>query len=161
MTESTDGVPRGRKFVLGCDHAGYEMKDELKRYLAEAGNEVEDLVPEFQGRIDFPPIAERLGRRVVGADGTHGILVCGTGIGMSMAANKVPGVRAALLYCETAAEYASRHNDANVLVFGGRTMTFEQVRSYLETFFRNEFEGGRYAERNAYLAGMDGACGSR
>jgi ribose 5-phosphate isomerase B len=77
------------------------------------------------------------------------------------AANKVPGVRAALLYSETAAEYARRHNDANVLVFGGRTMTFEQVRSYLETFFRYEFEGGRYAERNAYMTGMDGAKGCR
>jgi len=162
MAQPPDAVPRDRKFVLACDHAGYEMKEEVKRYLAQAGNEVEDLVPEFEGRTDFPPIAERLGRQVAAADGgLYGVLVCGTGIGMSMAANKVPGVRAALLYCEAAAEYARRHNDANVLVFGGRTMAFEQVRCYLEAFFRHEFEGGRYSERNAYIAGMDGALGCR
>jgi ribose 5-phosphate isomerase B len=162
MAQSPGAAPRGERFVLGCDHAGYEMKEELKRYLTGAGNDVEDLVPEFEGRTDFPPIAERLARQVAAAgDGLYGILVCGTGIGMSMAANKVPGVRAALLYCEAAAEYARRHNNANVLAFGGRTMTFEQVRSYLEAFFRHEFEGGRYAERNAYMAGMDGALRCR
>ncbi len=160
MAQSPESVPRGEKFVLACDHAGYEMKEELKRYLEAAGNEVEDLVPEFQGRTDFPPIAERLARQVAAADdGLYGILICGTGIGMSMAANKVPGVRAALRCSETAAEYARRHNNANVLAFGSRTMTFEQVRSYLEAFFRHEFEGGRYAERNAYMNGMDGALG--
>ena len=160
MEQATETPACGRRFVLACDHAGYEMKEELKRYLAREGDRVEDLVPEFQGRIDFPQIAERLARQVAAADdGSYGILICGTGIGMSMAANKVPGVRAALLYCETAAEYARRHNDANVLIFGGRTMTFEQARSYLEAFFRHEFEGGRYAERNAYIAGMDGALG--
>lgn len=162
MKEAPDPVPCCKKFVLGCDHAGYELKEELKRYLTETGNAVVDLVPEFQGRTDFPPIAERLGRQVATAeDGSCGILVCGTGIGMSMAANKVPGVRAALLYNEMAAEYARRHNDANVLVFGGRTMTLEQVKSYLAAFFRHEFEGGRYAERNAYMIGMDDAKGCR
>jgi ribose 5-phosphate isomerase B len=160
MTDSPGPIPRGGKFLLGCDHAGYEMKETLKRFLEQAGTEVEDLVPDFQERIDFPPVAERLARRVAAAeDGSYGILICGTGIGMDMAANKVPGVRAALLYCETAAEYARRHNDANVLCFGARTMTFDQVQSYLETFFGHAFEGGRYAERNAYIAGLDGALG--
>ncbi|NLW50086.1 MAG: RpiB/LacA/LacB family sugar-phosphate isomerase [Candidatus Brocadiaceae bacterium] len=157
MAESTETAPRGEKFVLACDHAGYEMKQELRRYLEQAGNRVEDLVPEFLGRTDFPAIAETLGRRVAAAaDGSYGVLICGTGIGMSMAVNKVAGVRGALLYSETAAEYARRHNDANVLIFGSRTMTFAQVRSYLEAFFRQEFEGGRYADRNAYMAQMDG-----
>jgi len=160
MAEPMESRPRGERFVLACDHAGYELKEELKRYLADTGNEVEDLVPEFQGRTDFPPVAERLGRHVAAArDGSYGILICGTGIGMSIAANKVPGVRAALLYGEMAADYARRHNDANVIIFGGRTMTFEQARSYLEAFFRHEFEGGRYAERNAQIAGMDGERG--
>ena len=151
--------PSGRRFVLGADHAGYEMKEALREYLAEGGNEIVDLVPEFQGRTDFPPIAEQVACRIAsGQEGAFGILVCGTGIGMSIAANKVPGIRAALLYDPEAAEYARRHNDANVLVFGGRTMEFGRVRACLDAFFGAEFEGGRYAERNRYISGMERGC---
>jgi RpiB/LacA/LacB family sugar-phosphate isomerase len=150
-----EGAPSGESFVLGCDHAGYELKERVKAYLLDEGNEVEDLTPQFRERIDFPPVAEEVGRRVAGQGGCYGILTCGTGLGMCMAANKVPGIRAALLYSEAAAEYARRHNDANVLAFGGRTMAFAQVRRCLEAFFSHRFEGGRYAERNAYIRRME------
>ena len=137
------------------DHAGYDLKEQLKRCLVDGGNAVDDLTPEFRERTDFPPVAERLGKKVAGEDGTYGILICGTGIGMSVAANRVPGIRAALLYCEYAAECARRHNDANVLVFGGRTMDFEEARRYLEVFFAQQFEGGLYAVRNDHIEGME------
>jgi len=145
----------GESFFLGCDHAGYEMKQKIKEYLLAAGNLVEDLQEDFRERIDFPPVAEKVGRAVASRPGAYGILVCGTGIGVSMAANKVPGVRAAVLYDELAAQYARRHNDANVLTFGSRTMEFEDVRLRLETFFSHEPEGGKYAERNQYMERMD------
>lgn len=156
MDAREDGPPPcGERFVLGSDHAGYELKEQVKRYLLENGNELEDLVPECRQRIDFPPVAEETAAKVVRQAGSYGILVCGTGLGMCMAANKVCGVRAALLYCDAAAEYARRHNDANVLVFGGRTMSFGQARRYLEVFFAHRFEGGRYAERNEYIGRME------
>ena len=94
-------------------------------------------------------------RQVTGEEESVGILVCGTGLAMSITANKVPGVRAALLYNRSAAEYARRHNDANVLIFGGRTMTFEEVRENLEAFFSAQFEGGKYARRNKYIAEVE------
>jgi ribose 5-phosphate isomerase B len=147
--------PCNERFVLGSDHAGYDLKEQVKRYLLEKSNDVEDLVPEFRERIDFPGVAEEAGRKVAHGRGRYGVLVCGTGLGMCMAANKVRGVRAALLYNEAAAEYARRHNDANVLVFGGRTMSFDHARKCLEIFFNHRFEGGRYAERNDYMGRME------
>jgi len=154
---STDAPrpPSGRKFILGSDHAGYELKEKIRQYLLEAGNEVEDLQREFRPRIDFPPVAERVGRAVAADPAACGILVCGTGLGVAMAANKVEGIRAAVLYSDAAAEYARRHNDANVLTFGGRTMGFEEARRRLEVFFGHQFEGSRYAERNEYIARME------
>jgi ribose 5-phosphate isomerase B len=155
-TERNATAPRDRKFVIGCDHGGYELKERVKGYLLQQGNAVDDRVEESMERIDFPPVAEEVGQAVAGQPDTYGVLICGTGLGMSMAANKVRGVRAALLYDEFSAEYARRHNDANVLVFGGRTMDFDQVRRRIEVFFGQEFEGGKYAERNDYIGGIEG-----
>jgi ribose 5-phosphate isomerase B len=150
--------PRGQRFMVGSDHAGFDLKEQIKRHLVAEGNEVEDLAEERPERSDFPPVAEAVGEAVAAGRGDYGILVCGTGIGMSMAANRVPGIRAALLYDEKSAEYSRRHNDANVLVFGGRTMDFEQARRRLGIFFQHSFEGGRYARRNEYLRKMDEKC---
>ena len=148
---NTSSGPSDQDFIVGCDHAGFELKEQIKQFLAGTGNRVRDLVEQFRPRIDFPPVAERVARAVLAEPGSYGILVCGTGIGMSMAANKVPGIRAALIYSEAVAEYSRRHNNANVLVFGGRTMDFEQVRRFIEIFFAHNPEGGKYAERNDYL----------
>ncbi|MHC4481842.1 MAG: ribose 5-phosphate isomerase B [Planctomycetota bacterium] len=151
MSEQKAAPPRDATFVLGSDHAGFEMKEQVKRYLLEHGNAVEDRAEQHRQQIDFPPVAAQVSKEVAGRQGCYGILICGTGLGMSMAANKVRGVRAALLYDAASAEFARRHNDANVLVFGGRTMTLDEVRERLEVFFGHEFEGGRYAERNAHI----------
>lgn len=140
--------PRGERFFTGSDHAGYELKEHIKQYLVEAGNQVEDFTAEFRERIDFPPVAEQVARATVRRPGAYGVLVCGTGAGMCMAANKVRGVRAVSLHNALVAEYARRHNNANVLCFGGRVMDFGQCRRLIETFFAYSFEGGKYAERN-------------
>jgi ribose 5-phosphate isomerase B len=152
-------APTGQRFVLASDHAAYELKEQVKRYLEGAGNEVDDLVGKIEGSIDYPVVAEQLARKVVAQDSVYGVLMCGTGIGASIAANKVDGVRAALLYSDAASEYARAHNNANVLVFGGRTMAFDEVRSRIEAFFSKKFEGGRHQRRNDYIAEIQGRNG--
>jgi ribose 5-phosphate isomerase B len=145
-------APHDERFVIASDHAAYELKEQIRRYLEDAGNDVDDIVGKIEGSIDYPVVAEQLGRKVVAQPGVYGVLLCGTGIGASIAANKVDGVRAAILYSESAAEYARLHNNANVIVFGGRTMEFEDVRRRIEVFFRERFEGGRHQRRNDYIA---------
>jgi ribose 5-phosphate isomerase B len=144
-------APDGKRFIIGSDHAGYELKERVREYLEAHGNEVEDLTGEIQGSTDYPVIGEEVGRAVAARPGALGVLVCGTGIGVSIAANKVAGIRAALLYDEAAAEYARSHNDANVIVFGGRTMAFDDVCRRIEAFFSKTFEGGRHQRRNDYI----------
>ncbi|MGD2175702.1 MAG: ribose 5-phosphate isomerase B [Candidatus Brocadiaceae bacterium] len=141
---------RPRKFIIGSDHAGRQMKDRIRQYLIELGHQVEDRTPD-QEKTDYPLVGEDVARRVARGEGRLGVLVCGTGIGISIAANKVPGIRAALLYSPEAADYARRHNDANVLVFGGRTMRFPQVRRCIDAFLDAEFEGGRHGRRNDHI----------
>jgi ribose 5-phosphate isomerase B len=145
-------APAGQHFILASDHAGYEMKEQVREYLEGAGNDVADIVGKIQGSTDYPVMAEQLGREVAAHPGAYGVLVCGTGIGASIAANKVAGIRAALLYSEAAAEFARSHNNANVIVFGGRTMDFGDVRGRIEAFFSKQFEGGRHQRRNDYIA---------
>ncbi|MCK4283442.1 MAG: ribose 5-phosphate isomerase B [Candidatus Brocadiae bacterium] len=154
--EKDIAAPTGEKFVIGSDHAGYELKEKIKRYLAEKKNTVQDLSGELRKPVDWGPVAERVCKAVVGEQRTYGILICGTGLAMSMAANKVRGARAVVLYDTYAAECARRHNDANVLVFGGRTMDFEDACRHLETFFSCDFAGGKYARRNEYLEAIEG-----
>lgn len=133
--------------VIGSDHAGFEMKKDLKGYLEGQGYHVTDLGPASTSRVDYPDYAESIAFRVSEKEAELGILICGTGIGMSIVANKVPGVRAAILYDETAARYARLHNDANVIIFGGRTMDIERVKRYLDIFLGEKFEGGRHRKR--------------
>ncbi len=156
MAADDAGVDQREPIIISSDHAGFALKEELKAFLRERGHPVEDLQQDYREGLDYPAVAEEAGRRVAASAGTYGILVCGTGIGVSMAANKVPGVRAALLYSEEAAKMARRHNDANVLALGGRTMTPEQARRYVEAFFSARFEGGRHQRRVNYMEQMDG-----
>ncbi|MCD6415970.1 MAG: RpiB/LacA/LacB family sugar-phosphate isomerase [Planctomycetes bacterium] len=156
MTEEVETEqPTGLRFIISCDHAGFELKDKIKRFLVQRGNQVEDLQPNYPGRVDFPAVAEKLALSVLKAPDSYGVVVCGTGLGVSMAANKMPGIRSALLYNEAAARYARSHNNANVLAFGGRTMDHEEVLHSLEIFFGEKFKGGRYARRNEYLRQME------
>lgn len=145
------GNAQFKKFVLGCDHGGYELKEKLNAYLQKKGFEVDDVIPEPAEVIPYVATAREVCKRVYKKEDTLGLLMCGTGIGISIAANRNKGINAALMYDDFAAEYARRHNNANVLVFGGRTMTPEHVFRRLEIFLANEFEGGKYSERNKLL----------
>ena len=136
------------KIAVGTDHGGFELKQEIVKYMEEKGWEVEDFTPKFNNPIPFVPVAVRVCSKVKDDAGTIGILCCGTGVGMSIAANRQSDIRAAILYDDFTAEYSRRHNNANVLVFGGRTMKVEDVLRRIDIFLSNEFDGGKYDERN-------------
>lgn len=145
--------------VLASDHAGIGMRKALRDALRAGGYRVEDLGPEAADPVDYPDYAEAVAERVSRGDARFGVLVCGTGIGMSIAANRFPGVRAALLYGEFAARHARLHNDANVAVFGARTMRAEEAASRLKVFLEEPFEGGRHAARLAKICRIENRLG--
>ena len=132
------------KIWIGCDHAGYERKQEVIALLKERQLEVEDCGCDGE-RADYPVIAKAVGAAVVSHSGDMGILICGTGIGMSIAANKIRGVRAALCADAFSTKYTRLHNDANVMCMGARTLGsgLELVEIFLDT----PFEGGRHEKR--------------
>jgi ribose 5-phosphate isomerase B len=138
--------------VVGSDHAGFKLKEYLKDRLAAWGHAVEDVGAHSTESCDYPAFGAAVGRRVVAlGDGARGVAVCGSGVGISIAANKVRGVRAALVSEPTAARLSRQHNDANVICFGerliGQAVAEEALRVWLET----PFEGGRHARRVALL----------
>lgn len=135
------------KLCIGSDHAGFALKTELIVQLKEAGYVVEDLGTDSEASCDYPDIAHDVGRAVAAGRFPLGILICGTGIGMSMAANKIKGVRAALCSETFSARMARRHNDANVLCLGARVVGGGLASSVVEAFLGDEFEGGRHARR--------------
>lgn len=141
MTEESHTV------VLGSDHAGVAMRRRLSDGVLGQGYKVLDLGPETEDPVDYPDFAEGVADRIARGEARFGVLVCGTGIGMSIAANRVPGLRAALLYDDYTARHSRRHNDANVAVFGARTMTPEEAVSRLRIFLAEPFEGGRHTAR--------------
>jgi len=143
------------RIALASDHAGVAMKAEIRTALEREGHRVEDLGPMDAASVDYPEFAEAVTRRVLSGGADLGILLCGTGIGMAIAANKAPGIRAALLYDDTAARYARLHNDANVLVFGARTMALPDVLKRIRLFLSESFEGGRHAGRLAGIRSIE------
>lgn len=145
------GKEEFKKIVLGSDHGGYEMKEIFKEYLIKAGYKITDVMPEYINPISFVIAANKVCEKVKGKKAVLGILFCGTGIGVSIAANRHKGIRAALLYDDFSAEKSRTHNNANILAFGGRTMKAEEVQRRFEIFMGNEFLGGKYAERNDSL----------
>ena len=144
------------KIVIGCDHAAPEYREMIKEELLAAGHEVIDLGVQAGEKADYPDVAEKAGRLV--ADGTceKGILICGTGVGMSIAANKIPGVRAACCSDLSSARLCRAHNDANVLCFGQRIVGSEVAKELVEVFLRTPFEGGRHARRVDKIRALDG-----
>ncbi len=139
---------------IASDHGGLEVKEAVKKALVEAGREIEDLGTHDSDSVDYPDYALELSRRVADT-GEVGILFCGTGIGMSITANKVPGIRAALA-CDTfSARMAKEHNNANVLVVGGRTNSAEKAIELANVWLDAEFEGGRHAKRVDKITGVD------
>ena len=135
------------KVSIASDHAGFEEKALLVGYLEELGYDVIDRGPESDGRVDYPDYAEVVARDVAGGAADRGVLVCGTGIGMAVAANKVKGIRAANVTSPEFAQLAREHNDSNVVTVSGRFVTDEVNRAIVKTFLETEFAGGRHAER--------------
>lgn len=135
------------KIAIASDHGGFELKEKLKSYLASKNMETEDLGTDSPESVDYPDFAKKMARHILGKKADLGILICGTGVGISIAANRFKGIRAALLYSPFVAEMAKKHNNANVVVFGGRTMDFENVKECLDVFLKTEFEGGRHLRR--------------
>jgi ribose 5-phosphate isomerase B len=133
--------------AVASDHAGVEMRRRLREALAGWGYVVEDLGPATEESVDYPDYAEAVALRVSSGTADLGVLVCGTGIGMTISANKFPNVRAALLYDEFTARYSRLHNDANVAVFGARTMPVDTAVDRLRIFLSEPFEKGRHARR--------------
>jgi ribose 5-phosphate isomerase B len=143
------------RIALGCDHAGTDVKDALGATLAEAGHQVDDCGCQGTDSVDYPDFAEAVARRVAGGDSERGILICGTGIGMSIAANKVAGVRAAKVNDPEEARLCRAHNDANVICVGARVLDPSVLREVVTAFLEGPFEGGRHARRVDKINGLD------
>lgn len=130
------------KVIVGADHAGFELKEKVKKFLGEKGIEVVDEGTDSTDSVDYPDYAEKVGKKVVSEEGALGVLVCGTGLGMCMAANKVKGVRAATCRSKEGAKLSREHNNANILCLGGKLQetgnALEVVDSFLNTPFSNE-----------------------
>ena len=135
------------KFYIATDHAGIEYKDFVKDLLTNRGIEVEDLGPFNTDRVDYPDYAQKCAEAVREDAGSFGILICGTGIGMSIAANKVNGVRAALCHDAYTAAMARAHNEAQILCFGQRVLGLGTVESVIEAFLITQPEGNRHTGR--------------
>ena len=135
------------KIALASDHAGYAEKERLKPLLGELGLEVEDLGTVSEESVDYPDYAALVAERVAQGLAEQGVLVCGSGTGMAIAANKVQGVRAAVAWSEETARLARQHNDANVLALGARTTPPEEIAKIVRAWFATAFDGGRHRER--------------
>jgi ribose 5-phosphate isomerase B len=133
--------------VIGSDHGGFELKEAVKALLFERSIAVEDLGTDNGDSVDYPDFGERVARKVSTGEAEKGVLVCGTGIGMSIVANKFPGVRAALAADPYMAKMAKQHNNANILVLGGRVIDENEAREMVATWLDVEFEGGRHQSR--------------
>jgi len=136
-----------KKVLSASDHAGFNGKEAIKKTLDEMGVEYEDLGTSSLESVDYPDYAERVARGVASGEAERGILVCGSGIGMEITANKVAGVRAALAWNEETARLARRHNDANIVAVGERTTPHETIDQIVRAFLTTDFEGGRHQRR--------------
>jgi ribose 5-phosphate isomerase B len=143
--------------ALGADHAGFELKDALKRVLDELGVTYHDFGTTSPESVDYPDFAETVARGVAAQQFDRGILVCGSGIGMSIVANKVPGIRAAVVADATTARLARQHNDANVVAIGSRLTTFAAAADIVRTFLATDFEAGRHLRRLEKIQRLESA----
>jgi ribose 5-phosphate isomerase B len=135
------------RIAIGSDHAGYALKQELATHLKELDHEVIDLGTDSEESVDYPDFGAAVGQAVTAGDAEFGVCVCGTGIGIAMAANKVRGVRAAVVHDATSARLARQHNDANVMCVGQRLTGAAVATDALDTFLSATFEGGRHQRR--------------
>ena len=155
--------PNKPKLAIGADHAGFHAKQLIKSFLKDAGYDVEDVGTQSEESVDYPDYAKAVAERVARGTARFGILVCGTGIGMSMTANKVHGIRAAIAHNTETAHLAREHNDANVLTLGGRVLSDNEAINVVREFLNTEFAGGRHQRRVDKINALDqaGATASR
>ncbi len=136
------------KLAIGSDHAGFDLKKEIIAYLKEYGNiEITDHGTYSEDSVDYPDLALKVAEAVASGQAERGIIICGTGIGISIAANKVPGIRAANCHDVYTAQMCREHNNANVLAFGSRVIDSDTAKAIVKTFLETEFAGGRHARR--------------
>ncbi len=143
------------RISFGSDHAGFEQKQQLIDYVVQRGHDVIDCGPDSDERVDYPDFAVRVAEQVASGRSDRGVLVCGTGIGMALAADKVAGIRAANIIREDFAILCREHNDANVITLSGRFVSVEENKRILEAFLTTEFAGGRHADRVAKINALD------
>jgi ribose 5-phosphate isomerase B len=148
------------RIAAGADHAGFELKDALAARLRAAGHEIVDVGTDSRDSVDYPTFAHEVARSVAAGDVDRGLLVCGTGIGMCMAANRHPGVRAADCLTEQLAELSRAHNDANVLCLGARVLNEAGAWAITEVWLATPFAGERHARRVALIEETDGRAGA-
>lgn len=143
------------KIAIGADHGGICLKEAINKYFEEKGIEYTDFGCYSEESVDYAIYAKKVADAVASGEYDKGILCCGTGIGISIAANKVKGIRAAVVTNEFCAEMTRRHNDANILAMGGRVITPEQAVKFTDIFLNTEFEGGRHERRIAQIAAIE------
>lgn len=143
------------KIAIGSDHAGFELKEKLRRRLAELGHEVVDFGTDSPQSTDYPDYAAAVACAVSKGKAERGILVCSTGVGMSIAANKCPGIRAALGVNMDEVTLSRAHNDANILTLGAKYTDPETAAGLIDVFLRTPFDGGRHARRLGKIAALE------
>lgn len=136
-----------KPIALACDHAGFPMKEFAKSVIADMGYQTLDLGCYSTESVDYPDYGIAMGKAIESGDADMGVLVCGSGIGISIAANRNPAVRAAVVQDGLTARLSRQHNNANVIALGGRLIGEEQARDCIKEFFQTKFEGGRHARR--------------
>lgn len=143
------------KFAIASDHAGYELKESLKRSLKEEGIELMDLGPQNSDSVDYPDYGIKLAKAVAEDDGVNGIVICGTGIGMSIVVNRFPGIRGTLCSDVYTAKLCREHNDSNILILGGRVVGKGLALEIVKTWLSTPFEGGRHQKRLDKIKDID------
>ena len=136
-----------KKIAIGSDHAGFELKEQIKKSLESEGYIINDFGTNSSDSVDYPLVAKALAASVAVKNPSRGILICGTGIGMSIAANKVRGIIAANCFDTETARLARLHNNSNILTLGGRILNFDAAKDIVKTWLETDFEGGRHQRR--------------
>ena len=144
---------------IGSDHAGFGLKERLKSHLISEGHDVVDAGPPSEDSVDYPVYAQKVARAVADHEADCGVLVCGSGLGMAIAANKVAGARAVQITDPEFAKMARAHNDANVITLAGRYTGFEDATVIVDVFLATPFEGGRHSRRVEQIGTMEGGAG--
>jgi len=144
--------------AFGCDHAGFELKEVVKNFLSDKDLEIADCGTHGEASVDYTEFGARVAGKVSSGQYARGILICGTGLGMSMVANRFPGVRAALCNDLFSAIMCRRHNDANILILGGRVVGRDLAREIIRAWLETPFDGGRHQERIANIDERTKTC---